>query len=163
VNVRFAVPLALMALLAGCGGGESDADRSSGTLSACTPGRGRPVSEATLKRVLAQRGIHLYRDDRCETFRNPAGHLDTGAPVATLRNTKSSLDYNRVVAAQGDIFCDIYPAGGKPEFRRIRYEGDEETHLDIANVSCAIYPEAPKQIDILEAGLRDLRSLQANS
>jgi len=156
--VRIVVPLALMALVAGCGG-ETHADHSSSTLPSCTPGQGRPISEAKLKRVLARRGIHLYRDDRCATFRNTAGRLDTGAPLATLRNTKSSVDYDRVVAAQGDIFCEVYP-GGKGQLRRIRYEGDEETHLDIANVNCAIYPEAPKQIDSLEAGLR---SLQASS
>jgi hypothetical protein len=42
--------------------------------------------------------------------------------------------------------------------RRIKYEGDEETHLEIFNVSCAIYPNSPEQVDALEAALRRLKN-----
>ena len=43
--------------------------------------------------------------------------------------------------------------------RRIKYEGDEETHLGIFNVDCTIYPDSPKQVDALEAALRRLRNV----
>lgn len=161
-------------LLAGCAQ-EAEPDRAFTEPPPCNPEQGRPISEATLKAVLARHDIHLYRDDRCETFRNPeAPPPDPGAPPhnpnapqATLGNTRNSLEYDRVVSAQGFILCELYrggPVGARQRratrVRRIKYEGDEETHLGIFNVSCSIYPDSPEQIDALEAALRQLRRVR---
>ena len=120
------------------------------------PEQGRPISEATLKEVLAQRGIRLYRDDRCETFRNPDAPApdpnetprNPSAPQATLRNSRDSLEYDRIVSEEGDIFCEV-DRGERYNFiarlERIKYEGDEETELRALNVSCTIYPDSPEQ------------------
>jgi hypothetical protein len=108
-----------------------------------------------LKAVLARSGVHLYRDDRCETFRNPnAPPRNPNAPQATLRNSRDSLEYDRIVSEEGDIFCSVERRdtfGAKLE--RIKYEGDEETHLRALNVLCTIYPDSPEQIDALADAL----------
>jgi hypothetical protein len=166
-TVRPVVALALMALLAGCGKqSRIDLASTESEPPPCNPERGQPISEARLKAVLARRGIHLYRDDRCETFRNPnapapdpnAIPRNPNAPQATLGNTRNSDDYDRVVSTQGDIYCELYRRdlfGSKLE--RIKYEGDEETQLRILNVGCAIYPDSPDQIDTFAAALLHLR------
>jgi len=59
-----------------------------------------------------------------------------------------------VVSAQGDIFCEVERRdtyGAKLE--RLKYQGDEETHLRALNVSCTIYPDSPEQIDALADAL----------
>lgn len=162
--MRPAVALALMALLTGCGERERQADPAPTEPPPCSPGRSQPISEATLKSVLAKHGIHLYRDDRCEEFKDPDGNPLPDAPRATFGNSRSSLDYDRVASTEGFILCELHrggPVGIKQRratrVQRIKYEGDEETHLSVLNVDCAIYPDSPEQIERLEAGLSDLR------
>lgn len=152
----------VMSLLAGCAEGTGTKQRLTEP-APCSPGQGRPIREATLKAVLARRGIHLRRDDRCVTFRNPnTQRLDPKAPLATLRNSTEGDDYDQVVSTQGDIFCNLQRRntfGTKLE--RIKYEGDEETHLRTLNVGCTIYPGAPDQIDSLAAALLQLPGVRA--
>ena len=158
--------LVVLALVTGCAQ-ETQKDRSKSAAEPppCNPERGRPISEATLKKVLAQRGIRLYRDDRCLEFQNPnapapdpnATPRNPNAPQATLRNSRDSLEGKRVFSEEGDIFCDVYKkdtAGAKLE--RIKYEGDEETHMEVLNVTCTIYPDSPEQIDALADALAQL-------
>jgi hypothetical protein len=161
-----ALAAALVAVATGCDQPtQADPSRSATELPPCNPEQGRPISEARLKTVLAQRSIHLYRDDRCETYRNPeapppdpnAPPRTPNAPQATLRNSRDSVEGGRVFSKQGDIFCDVYKkdrVGAKLE--RIKYEGDQETHLSALNISCTIYPDAPAQIDALAEALAHL-------
>jgi hypothetical protein len=156
--------LALVGALAGCGE-QSRADRVNAEPPPCDPERSRPVGEARLKAVLERHGIHLYRDDRCEEFKDLGGDLVPGAPQATLGNVRNSREYDRVVSTEGQIFCELDlggPIGSRQRratrLTRIKYEGDEETHLGIFNVTCAIYPDSPGQVDRLAAALLDLRS-----
>jgi hypothetical protein len=150
-----------MALVTGCGEGKQ-AVRTLTEPPPCNPERGQPISEATLKAVLARSGVHLYRDDRCETYRDPnaptpdpsAPPRNPNAPQATLRNSRDSLEYDRTVSDEGDIFCEVERRdtfGAKLE--RIKYEGEEETHLRALNVMCTIYPDSPEQIDALAEAL----------
>ena len=171
-TVKPAIALASMALLAGCGQQQAETDRAASEPPPCNPERAAPISEATLKRIFARDGIHLYRDDRCAEFREPdepppdpsATPHNPNAPQATLRNSRSSIEYDRVSSTEGDIFCELY-RGHRLEpgqrratrLRRIRYEGDEETHLSFFNVDCTIYPESPGQVDSLAAALLHLR------
>jgi hypothetical protein len=129
----------------------------------CSPQRARPISEATLKAVFAQRRIQLRRDDRCETFRNPTTQrLDPKAPLVTLSNTSGAADYDQVVSTQGDIFCQLERKNSfGRKLERRKYEGDEETHLRTLNVLCTIHPEAPEQINALAAALLQLPGVRA--
>jgi hypothetical protein len=153
---------AVMPLLAGCAK-EAETKQGLTEPAPCSPGQGRPISEATLKAVFAQRGIQLRRDDRCETFRNPnTQRLDPKAPLATLRNTTEADDYDRVVSTQGDILCQLERQNSfGTKLERLKYEGDQETHLRTLNVLCTIYPEAPEQIDALAAALLQLPGVGA--
>jgi hypothetical protein len=58
------------------------------------------------------------------------------APQATLRNSRDSLEYDRVVSEEGDIFCEVERRDALgPKLERIKYEGDEETHIRALNVN----------------------------
>jgi hypothetical protein len=150
------VALAVVAILSGCAQ-ETETEQALAEPAPCSPGRGRPISEATLKAVLAHRGIQLRRDDRCDTFRNPSTRrLDPKAPLATLRNSAED-DSDWAVSTQGDIFCQIERRNAfGTKLERRKYEGEEETHLRTLNVLCTIYPETPEQIDALAAALSQL-------
>lgn len=157
--------LAVLALVTGCAQ-ETQAERSQSATEPppCNPEQGRPVSEATLRAVLAQRGIRLYRDDRCENFRNPDAPApdpnetprNPNAPQATLSNIRDSLD-DRLVAEEGHIFCGVERGvNSGATVVRIKYPGDEETHLRVLNIFCSIYPDAPEHIDALADALAQL-------
>jgi hypothetical protein len=88
-----------------------------------------------------------------------------GAPQATFGNIRNSLENDRVTSTEGAILCELDrggPVGPRQRratrLRRIKYEGDQETHLGIFNVNCAIYPDSTEQVDRLAAALLDLRS-----
>jgi hypothetical protein len=186
-TVRPATALAVLLVLASCAsacGSRSGSGSGSGSGSdkasteppsdkafteppPCNPEGGQPISEATLKAVLARNGIRLYRDDRCLHFRGPnapppdpnAIPRNPNAPQATLSNTRDSLEYDRIVSEEGHILCEVergHRYNFIPRLERIKYEGDEETELRALNVSCAIYPESPEQIDALAAALLQL-------
>lgn len=155
-----------MALLAGCTAGttaETKTNRAIAEPPPCSAKPGRPISEAKLRGVLAKRGIHLYRVDNCSWFRDPDrpnAPADPNTPVAMLGNLwdeSRTDDYDRIVSAQGFIICSVWRklAGGE-KVERVKYEGDEETHLRALNISCAIYPDSTAQIDALAAGLAGL-------
>ena len=148
--------IVVVGLLAGCA--EESETKLAVEPPPCRTGQGRPINDATLKAVLGQQGIHLRRDDRCSTFRNPnTQRLDPRAPLATLRNSAGSDEYDRVIASQGNIFCDLEQRNTfGPKVERIKYEGDEETHLRTLNILCTIYPESPDQIDALADALSQL-------
>jgi hypothetical protein len=167
VGVRAVPGLAVIALLAACSE-ESTSDRAITEAQPCHPGQGRPITEATLKAVLAKRGIQLYRTDNCLSYRNPDlpppppnEPPDPREPLVVLGNLwdgSSPDDYDRVVSAQGFISCDVLRDRfvGGPKLERVKYEGDEETHLSTLNISCVIYPDSTEQIDALAAGLLQL-------
>jgi hypothetical protein len=68
-----------------------------------------------------------------------------------------SDDNDGVVTIQGDIFCQVERRKTfGPKLGRLRYEGDEETHLRALKVLCTIYPETPEQIDALATALSEL-------
>ena len=69
------------------------------------------------------------------------------------------MDDDEVEAREGLVLCHIVDLPfAKPPFRaqRTKFATDEETHLDVANVHCSIYPEAPEQIDRLEQTFKAL-------
>jgi hypothetical protein len=149
--------LAVVALLSGCAQ-ETETEHAQAEPAPCSPGQGRPISEATLRAVLARRGIQLRRDDRCETFRNPnTQRLDPRAPLATLRNRAEADQNDGVVSIQGDVFCQVERRNTfGPKLEPLKYESDEETHLRALNVLCTIYPETPEEIDALAGALSQL-------
>jgi hypothetical protein len=158
----------VLALLAGCAE-ESTSDSAITEAPPCHPGQGRPITEATLKEVLAKRNIQLYRTDNCPSYRNPdlpppppTEAPDPEEPLAVLANLwdgSSPDNYDRIVSDEGFILCDVLRDGSVgfgPKLERIKYESDEETHLRTLNISCTIYPDSPEQIDVLAAGLLQL-------
>jgi hypothetical protein len=78
--------------------------------------------------------------------------------LKNLWEDSSPDDCDRIVSDEGYILCDVLRDrfGGGPKLERIKYEGDEETHLRTLNISCTIYPDSPEQIDALAAGLLQL-------
>jgi hypothetical protein len=156
-----------MALLTGCAS-ETEAPRAIKEAPRCHPGPGRPITEATLKAALANRGIKLYRIDNCPSYRDPDlpppgpnEPPDPKEPLVALGNLwdhSSSDDYDREVSAHGFIYCYVHRKSFRDgeRFERVKYEGDEETHMSIHNILCIIYPDSTEQIDALAAGLLHL-------
>jgi hypothetical protein len=73
--------------------------------------------------------------------------------------TDDVRDDDEVEAREGLVLCHVVDLPfAKPPFRahRTKYASDEETHLDVANAHCSIYPDAPEQIDRLEQAFKAL-------
>jgi len=145
--------LVLLALLAsGCAlsppGGVGDSAQFG-----CPGGLTRPFSIETLIRVGQEHGVSLKRDPDCDA---PQVTVDAASNVLI---TDDVHDDDEVYAREGHVLCRIedLPFATRP-FRahRTKYATDEETHLDVANVHCSIYPEAPEQIDRLEQTFKAL-------
>lgn len=146
------VLFALLAMLGGgCAlsppGGAGDASQYD-----CPRGLARPFSIETLIRVGQENGVSLKRDPSC-------GLLGAIESASNVLITDDVHDDDEVYAREGHVLCHIEDLPfAKPPFRahRTKYETDEETHLDVANVHCSIYPEAPEQIDRLEQAFKAL-------
>jgi hypothetical protein len=113
----------------------------------------RPFSIETLIRVGQENGVSLKRDPSC-------GGLGTAVESASnVLITDDVHDDDEVYAREGHVLCHIEDLPfAKPPFRahRTKYATDEETHLDVANVHCSIYPESAEQIDRLERAFKAL-------
>jgi hypothetical protein len=145
-------------LTAGCGTSNGTTGSSRTTNSerkTCRDGTASPITERTLKRALGEKGIQVHRDDRC-------------APDAlvTLSNTAApDEEQDGVVASEGDIYCDIYPAnkfGARIE-RFVWRNDPEPTYVRVLNVHCAIYPERAAHTNTLEQALRQLPGVSTKS
>jgi hypothetical protein len=144
--------LVVFALLAsGCAsppGGDGDASQVD-----CPRGLARPFSIQTLIRVGQENGVSLKRDPSCGGLQNA---IESASNVLI---TDDVHDDDEVYAREGHVLCHIEDLPfAKPPFRvqRTKYATDEETHLDVANVHCSIYPEAAEQIDRLERAFKAL-------
>ena len=151
--VRLRLSLVGFALLvSGCAasppGGDGDASQFT-----CPRGLARPFSIATLIRVAQEHGVSLKREPDCDA---PQVIVDAASNVLI---TDDVHDDDEVYAREGHVLCRVVDLPfAKPPFRahRTKYATDEETYLDVANVNCAIYPEAPEQIDRLEQAFKAL-------
>ena len=151
--VRLRLSLFVFAVLvSGCAasppGGEGDASQFT-----CPRGLARPFSIATLIRVAQEHGVSLKREPDCDA---PQVMVDAASNVLIGDDVH---DDDEVYAREGHVLCHIEDLPfAKPPFRvrRTKYATDEETHLDVANVHCSIYPEAAEQIDRLERAFEAL-------
>jgi hypothetical protein len=76
-----------------------------------------------------------------------------------LENVRPSDDYDSLVSAHGFIMCSVERRKLLgPKLEKMKYEGDEETHLSRFNVSCVIYPDSTEQIDYLADALMQLQA-----
>jgi hypothetical protein len=145
-----ASPLLVVALLAtGCAsppGGVGDASQFE-----CPRGLARPFSVRTLIRVARAHGISLKRDSTsCFEIA-----IDQASNIVI---TDDVHDDDEVRAREGFVLCHVEDLPfAKPPFRahRTKFDTDEETHLDVANAHCSIYPEAP-ELDRLEQAFKAL-------
>jgi len=129
-------------------GGDSDASNSD-----CPRGLARPFSIETLLRVGKENGVSLKRDPSCDA---PQVTVDAASNILIGDDVQ---DDDEVEAREGLVLCHIVDLPfAKPPFRaqRTKFATDEETHLNVANVNCSIYPEAPEQIDRLEQAFKAL-------
>ena len=119
----------------------------------CPRGLARPFSLETLLRVGQENGVSLKLDPSC------GGNQVAIESASNVLITDDVHDDDEVYAREGHVLCHIEDLPfAKPPFRahRVKYATDEETHLDVANVHCSIYPEAAEQIDRLERASRRL-------
>jgi hypothetical protein len=119
----------------------------------CPRGLTRPFSAQTLIRVAREHDVSLKRDPSCGAI------MDSVDAASNQLVTDNSDDADRVDAREGDVICHIYDTPfDTPPFgvRRTKYDTDQETYFDVANVSCAIYPTGQGQIARLEAALNAL-------
>ena len=139
-------------LASGCAtsppGGDGDASQFT-----CPRGLARPFSIATLIRVAQEHGVSLKREPDCDA---PQVIVDAASNVLIGDDVH---DDDEVYAREGHVLCRVVDLPfAKAPFRvqRTKYATDHETYLDVANVNCAIYPEAPEQIDRLERAFEAL-------
>ena len=107
----------------------------------------------TLTRVGQENGVSLKRDPSCGGLQNA---IESASNVLI---TDDVHDDDEVYARERLVLCHIddLPFAKAPfRVRRVKFATDEETHLDVANVHCSIYPEAAEQIDRLERAFKAL-------
>jgi hypothetical protein len=144
--------LAIALLAGGCASSGSDVKESEITCPG-TGGLTRPFAAKTLVRVGQENGVSLKRDPTC------SGNQEAVALASNILGGDDVRDANKIDAREGSVLCSIVDLPfAKPPFRvhRKKYATDQETYVDVANVSCAIYPSASAQIDRLEAALKML-------
>ena len=127
----------------GCGVDESEF--------ACGGGLTRPYSVDTLLRVGQEHGVSLKPDPGC------GAGTDDVAMASNIVIGDDVQDDDEVNAREGHVICDIsdQPLAAPPfKVHRTKYHDDQETHVRVANIGCAIYPSADGQIARLERALR---------
>ena len=139
-------------LVSGCAASPpgDEADPSQFT---CPRGLARPFSIATLIRVAQEHGISLKRQPDCDA---PQVIVDAASNILIGDDVH---DDDEVEAREGHVLCRVVDLPfAKPPFRQrtTEYATDHETYLDVANVNCAIYPQAAEQIDRLERAFKAL-------
>jgi hypothetical protein len=140
--------IAVVLLAGGCaslGGDETD-----GSQFDCPRGLTRPFSVHTLIRAANGKGVSLKLDRDC------GGITDSVERASNIVIGDAVRDDDEIEAHEGAVFCDVddLPFDVRPfKVTRTKYADDDETHLDVANVRCAIYPSAEGQIARLQAVL----------
>jgi hypothetical protein len=136
------------------GGGCADSKESSGDPppTGCAAGPGRPIGVEAVISTLRRHGFDVVRDEECMTPED----------VATLTSDYSEKSQDEVEREDGHVICIVVKRVHKDgRVRRTKYPEDEETYVDVQNVSCAIYPStepgaAERQIARLERALTEL-------
>lgn len=168
------LPLALFAaatlLIAGCGGqtgqGQgspvetSDVDQP-GFGGKCSGEVPSPLTPNDLMAVAERDGITLLQPSGC-----PApSHASAVANSIGAEDPRSSEERRRVVTEQGYILCSLFAV---PRFgthvETLHYEAEEEIHMRVSNVTCAIYPtpgHEGEQSDRLKAVMDALAQVAA--
>jgi len=142
--------IVLVVLATGCA---SRADDTGESEFDCPRGLTRPFSVETLLRVANDNGVSLKRDPSCGAI------PDAVESASNIVIGDDVQDDDQVAAREGHVMCDIADLPfAEPPFRvmRTKWPDDQETHLDIANLSCTIYPSAEGQIARLDAAFRAL-------
>ena len=145
---RRAVVLAVVgvgAFASGCGGSDGPVSAppvlpplSAAQLARCGE-LGEPVSLTRLVRVFRENGITL--DMKESTCRMPlekrARGLDTAATNAGRDGLSSTEEVNR---REGHVLCDILPRSYERSPQVVKYSDDQETHAEVLNIACVVYP-----------------------
>lgn len=116
----------------------------------CPRGLARPIAVGRLIRTARAHGISLERSTDCSAY---IGEVD-----AATNGLGTSDEDN--VGAEGHVLCslDDDPLAQKPGRVEVtKWPEDQETYMGIGNVSCAIYPRGPGQVERLRAALEALR------
>jgi hypothetical protein len=137
-------------VLAGCASSADDAlDRSQFD---CPRGLARPFGVEALLRAANQEGVTLKRDPSCGGSQNS---IESASNILSGTN-----DDDGVSGREGHVICDVedrpFDSGPFKVFRT-KYPTDQETYFSVANISCAIYPSSPEQIERLAAAFQRLR------
>jgi hypothetical protein len=150
------VVAALVAVLAGCRGGESDSEpaegwtayapQSDGAAASCSPDRATPIRELQARTTLRGHGFSV----RSETS-GPC----PGGVAAVLSSRPKDFDED------GSVSCFLYgtpPAGAPTRVVRRGVDGGD-AELLLRNLTCTIFTDSPtgeEKIDRLEAAFAEL-------
>lgn len=163
------LPLVLLAVLTGCGESREEADALPPVEDRCPGGKTEPLDVQTVVEVARRHGITLYNDPQCQ----PDPTIVSTASNQLLWGPNTNVGEHREIdEREGFVSCmlgrgaELTPRVKRapPEVRRIRYEGDEETHFRAFNVDCVIYPDsehAEAQLTRLEQTMNELRDRAA--
>jgi hypothetical protein len=122
----------------------------------CAGGKTRPLSLENVIDAGRERGITLDDDPECTdpTVARRASN------IRFYGDKKNSDERDEIEKREGLVMCDLRAEpDSPPTVKRIRYSGDEETHFELLNVGCTIYPErasAEEQVRRLEQVMEDL-------
>jgi hypothetical protein len=118
-------------------GGDVDGSQADGSEFTCPRGLTRPFSVKTLIRVGQQNGVSLRHDPSCGAIPDA---VEAASNIVIDDHVQND---DAVEAREGDVGCHLEDLPfAKPPFgvRRTKYPTDQETYLDVANVTCVIYP-----------------------
>lgn len=127
----------------------------------CRDGPTRPLELETVIDVGRRHAITLYPDPACQ----PDPTVVSQAANVLLYGPDENADReSEVTHAEGAVTCMLRAEAGPSApktVERVRYPGDEETHLKLLNVDCVIYPEpdkAEEQLSRVQAAMDELRA-----
>jgi hypothetical protein len=151
----------LAATLAGCGGGEVIVVGTS-TLDPgdCKGGVTAPFTVQELLEGMRARGYDMYVDPGCSDDSVSWSLSNTSVHVPELE----PQDFDRALAREGVISCDIYEnaEGGGTTVRRYEPKGKNWRNLQVLNVSCDISADPAQQAEQTDRLILTLNELAAS-
>jgi hypothetical protein len=122
----------------GCGSETVDVAPGSATVPDACSDRGGPVSLGRLVGSFGANGVSLSPTEHaCDPTRMGANDADN--------LSRAGERIPAVYAREGTVLCDIDDGRGGTAVKVDRYEGDTQTYVTFANVTCSVYPSSEEE------------------